>query len=64
MPVLSILIALPIIGAIVVALLPTRRQELVFPIALGMSIPPLAVALYVLWNFAAGDASFQFGEHI
>ena len=64
MPVLSILIALPIVGAIVVGLLPKRRPELVFPIAVAMSIPPLAVALYVLWNFAAGDAAFQFGEHI
>ena len=64
MPVLSILIALPVIGAIVVALLPSRRSELIFPIALAMSIPPLAVALFVLWNFSAGDAAFQFGEHI
>lgn len=64
MPVLSMLIALPLVGAIVVALLPSRRQELIFPIAVGMSIPPLAVALYILWNFTAGDASFQFGEHV
>ncbi len=64
MPVLSILIALPLIGALVVGLLPKRRPELVFPIALAMSIPALAVALYVLWNFTSGDASFQFGEHI
>ncbi|GMQ93776.1 MAG: NADH-quinone oxidoreductase subunit M [Acidimicrobiia bacterium] len=64
MPVLSILILLPLIGALVVGLLPTRRTELVYPIAIGMSIPPLAVVLYILWNFTAGDAGFQFGEHI
>ena len=64
MPVLSILIALPVIGAIVVALLPTRRQELVYPVALAMSIPPLAVALYMLWNFVPRDASFQFAESV
>jgi len=64
MPVLSILILLPLVGALVVGLLPTRRTELVYPIALGMSIPPLAVVLYILWNFTAGDAAFQFGEHI
>ncbi len=64
MPMLSILIALPVIGAIVVALLPTRRQELVYPVALAMSIPPLAVALYMLWNFVPGDASFQFAESV
>ena len=64
MPVLSILIALPMVGAIVVGLLPKRRPELVFPIAVAMSIAPLAVALYILWNFTAGDAAFQFAEHI
>jgi NADH-quinone oxidoreductase subunit M len=64
MPILSILIALPLIGALIVALLPRRRTELVFPIALVVSIPPLVAASYVLWNFAAGDASFQFTEHI
>ena len=63
MPVLSILIALPLVGALVVALLPKQRTEIVFPVALAMSIPPLAVALYVLWNFTSGDAAFQFGEH-
>lgn len=62
MPILSILIALPFIGAIVVALLPARRQELVLPVALGMSAMPLAAGLYVLAEFVSGDASFQFGE--
>ncbi|MFV1971961.1 MAG: NuoM family protein, partial [Acidimicrobiia bacterium] len=64
MPILSILILLPLVGAVIVGLLPTRRTELVYPIALGMSIPPLAVALYVLWNFTAGDGGFQFAENI
>ncbi|MDK1097056.1 MAG: NADH-quinone oxidoreductase subunit M [Actinomycetota bacterium] len=64
MPVLTILIALPIVGAIVVALLPKRRTELVYPIALGMSIPPLVVAMYVLVNFRVGDAAFQFAENV
>lgn len=64
MPILSILIALPLVAALVVALLPKRRPELVFPVAIAMSIPPLVAALYILWDFAAGDASFQFGEHV
>ena len=64
MPILSILIALPLVGALVVALLPKRRPELVFPIAVAVSIPALVAALYVLWNFTAGDASFQFSEHV
>lgn len=64
MPILSILILLPLLGALVVALLPNRRPELVFPVALTGSIPALVAALYVLWNFAVGDASFQFSEHV
>jgi NADH-quinone oxidoreductase subunit M len=64
MPILSILILLPLLGALVVALLPKRRPELVFPVALTGSIPALVAALYVLWNFAVGDASFQFSEHV
>ncbi len=64
MPVLTLLIALPLVGAIVVALLPKRRTELVFPIALAMSFPPLAVALYILVNFQTGEAGFQFTENV
>jgi NADH-quinone oxidoreductase subunit M len=64
MPILSILIALPLIGALVVAFLPKRRPEIVFPVALAMSIPPLVAALYILWNFTVGDASFQFTENV
>jgi NADH-quinone oxidoreductase subunit M len=64
MPILSILIALPLFGALVVALLPKRRPELVFPVAVAMSIPPLVAAVYILWNFTSGDASFQFSEHV
>jgi NADH-quinone oxidoreductase subunit M len=64
MPILSILIALPLIGALVVAFLPKRRPEIVFPVALAMSIPPLVAALYILWDFTVGDASFQFAENV
>lgn len=64
MPVLAILVVLPLVGAVVVGLLPKRRSELVYPIALAMSIPPLAVALYILWNFTAGYGGFQFTEEV
>jgi len=64
MPVLSILIVLPLVGALIVGLLPRRRPELIYPMAIAVSIMPLVVAGYILWNFAAGDASFQFGENV
>jgi NADH-quinone oxidoreductase subunit M len=59
---LTILILLPLLGAVVVALLPKRRPELVFPVAIGVSILPLAASLWILVNFVAGDAAFQFTE--
>ena len=63
-PVLALLVALPAVGAVIVALLPTARRELVMPVALAASVPPLAVALWVLWTFHAGDADFQFAEQV
>ena len=62
MPVLSILIALPFVGALVVALLPRRRPEIVLPVALGVSLGPLAVVFYLLAEFVAGDPFPQFTE--
>ncbi|MCB1245907.1 MAG: NADH-quinone oxidoreductase subunit M [Acidimicrobiia bacterium] len=62
MPILTILIAAPIMGAVVVALLPSRREELVLPVALGASIVPLAIGGYLVYAFGVGDPSFQFAE--
>ncbi|MGI9585581.1 MAG: complex I subunit 4 family protein [Acidimicrobiia bacterium] len=64
MPVLTLLVVLPLVGAAVVALLPKRRPEVAFPVAVAASIPPLVVALYILWNFVAGTPIFQFGEDV
>lgn len=63
MPVLTILIALPFVGALVVAILPRRRPEVMFPVALGVSVAPLAVALYLLAEYSLEGPSFQFFEH-
>ncbi|GMQ84790.1 MAG: NADH-quinone oxidoreductase subunit M [Acidimicrobiia bacterium] len=58
--VLPALILLPLIGAVAVALVPKRRSELLFPLGLAVSIPPLAAALWVAVNFTVGEPSFQF----
>ncbi len=63
MPFLSILIALPFLGAAIVALLPKRRPEVILPVALGVSIAPLAVALYLVVEYSVDLAAFQFFEH-
>ncbi|MEA2009284.1 MAG: NADH-quinone oxidoreductase subunit M, partial [Actinomycetota bacterium] len=59
---LTLLIILPLLGALVVALLPKARTELVFPVALGVSILPLAVSLWIMVNFVSGESIFQFTE--
>ncbi len=62
MPTLTFLVLLPILGAVVVAFLPTRRPEIVLPVALGVSMAPLAIACYILWTFQTGDAALQFTD--
>jgi NADH-quinone oxidoreductase subunit M len=63
-PVLALLVLLPAAGALVVALLPKRRQELVMPVTLAMTVLPLAVALWLLWEFQSGEGGFQFTQQI
>ena len=59
---ITLLVLLPVIGAVVVMALPKARADLVLPVSFAMTIPPLAVALWILWEFQTGDASFQFAE--
>ncbi len=63
-PVLSLLVALPAFGALVVALLPKRRPELVLPVTVALSLLPLGAAAYLLWIFEVGEAGFQFTEQV
>jgi NADH-quinone oxidoreductase subunit M len=62
--VLTILIFAPLAGAVIVALLPARRQELLMPVALGVSVVPLAVAIWVLAEFVVGEPGMQFVEDV
>lgn len=64
MPVISLLIGLPLVGAFIVGVLPRKRPELVFPVSLGVSMASLAVSLYILWEFEAGSAAVQFIEDV
>jgi NADH-quinone oxidoreductase subunit M len=59
---IALLVLLPAIGALVVLAIPSRRTELVLPVSFAMTIPPLAVALWIVWEFTTGDAGFQFAE--
>lgn len=64
MPYLSILIALPLVGALVVALLPKRRPELVFPMGIIATAPQFFLVAYLVTQFATGSSDLQFGEDV
>jgi NADH-quinone oxidoreductase subunit M len=59
-PVLTSLVLLPAVGAIVVALVPASRRELLRPTALLFSAAAGALALYVLIQFETGTGGYQF----
>ena len=63
-PILSAIILLPVAGAILVMLLPSRRPELVLPVAIAGSIVTLGAAGWLLVEFEAGEAGFQFVEQV
>ncbi|HSM45589.1 MAG TPA: NADH-quinone oxidoreductase subunit M, partial [Acidimicrobiia bacterium] len=58
---LTWLILLPVVGAIVVGLLPRRRTELHLPLGITLSILPLALAIYLFAVFEP-VAGYQFTE--
>jgi NADH-quinone oxidoreductase subunit M len=60
--VLSTLIALPAIGAVVIALVSRRRPEITRALALVFSVATGAITLWVLGNFETGVAGFQLTE--
>jgi len=63
-PTIALLVVLPLVGALVVGLVPKSRRELLFPLAVAMSMLPLAVAGYILWEFQVGDAGYQFTQQV
>lgn len=62
--VLSLMIFLPILGALVVAALPTSAPRIVRGVATGFSVPPLLLAAWLFQNFDRGEAGFQFVERL
>jgi NADH-quinone oxidoreductase subunit M len=61
-PWLSVLIAVPAVGALLVGVLPRAREALAKQIALGVSLVVLAGALVMASGFDAGGSRFQFEE--
>jgi NADH-quinone oxidoreductase subunit M len=60
--VLSALVALPMVGAVLIALVSKRRPEISRQLAVLFSVATGAVALWVLASFETGNGGFQFTE--
>jgi NADH-quinone oxidoreductase subunit M len=58
---LTWLIALPVIAAVIVALVPKRLKELHLPLGIALSVLPLALAGYVFWVFEP-VGGYQFSQ--
>lgn len=55
------IIALPVIAAAMVALVPKKRSEIILPLGIALSVLPLALTGYLFWVFEP-VAGFQFTE--
>jgi NADH-quinone oxidoreductase subunit M len=61
-PLLSLLLALPAAGAILVALLPREREDLLKAAAFAVTLAVLALSLPLYFGFETGAPGFQFEE--
>jgi len=59
-PILSVIIGLPVAGALVVLTL--RRTELVLPVAVASALVTFGATVWLLVEFEVGEAGFQFVE--
>jgi NADH-quinone oxidoreductase subunit M len=62
---LSVLIFLPVVGAIILALMPGDREESLKRTALGVSLVEFLLSVWMLYQFRAGtDDQYQFVERL
>ena len=61
-PLLSMLIVVPLVGAVLTMLIPKTRTELVKVFGLVFSGATLALCLWLMTNFKAGEAGYQFAS--
>ncbi|HEX5585971.1 MAG TPA: NADH-quinone oxidoreductase subunit M [Acidimicrobiia bacterium] len=62
-PILSVIIAVPIAGAIICMLLPESRPEIAKAVGYASTMITFGFAAWMLWHFAPHSAQFQFVEH-
>ena len=59
-PVLAAMVVLPLLGALVLALIPNSRPDLHRLVAIITAVSTGALSLWLLYNFQTGDPGFQF----
>jgi NADH-quinone oxidoreductase subunit M len=59
-PILTIIVFLPLVGALAVALIPAASDRLAKPVGLGVALVELAFVVYLVVAFKGGQAGFQF----
>ena len=59
-PILTALILTPLLGAVLVALMPKRRPEYPKMVALMASVATAAMSIWLMASFESSDAGFQF----
>jgi NADH-quinone oxidoreductase subunit M len=64
LPILSLITFTPLVGALVLAALPSRHEELIRRTALGFALVAWGLSLLLLAAFALGPAGFQFNETV
>ncbi|HEY3333641.1 MAG TPA: NADH-quinone oxidoreductase subunit M [Candidatus Limnocylindrales bacterium] len=62
LPLVSLVTFLPLVGAVIIAFLPSGRPQLVRYAALGVALLTCAVSIVLLVGFSAKDPAFQFVE--
>jgi NADH-quinone oxidoreductase subunit M len=62
-PILTAIIATPLIGAVVVVMLPSRRPEVIKAVGYGFSVATLGLACWLLADFSTKNVFFQFVEN-
>ena len=62
LPILSLITFMPLAGAVLVAVLPSKEQDLIRRTALGTSLAAWVLSLLLLVTYSLGQAGFQFKE--
>ena len=59
-PLLTVIVVLPVVTAIVVAVIPRSRMDSVKAVAIGGALATAGLTAYLTWQFATGTPGFQF----